>query len=171
MHIGPNLLERIKATQMQDPKLQEICPKHQQGTLFQFRVLDDGTLRFADQVTQFLRYIIYPRGTKMYRVLKDHYQWSNIKREIAIFIAHCFTYQQVKVEYQRLAGYFQPLPLSYQKWDHITIDFVTGLLKTWSKHEFVWVIVDRLTKSAHFLPLRLGMDLEELAELYLREIV
>ena len=52
------------------------------------------------------------------------------------------------------------------KWESVTMDFVTALPKTQSGNEVVWVIVDRLTKSAHFISLRVGYTLEKLAQLY-----
>lgn len=107
----------------------------------------------------------------MYRGLKEHFWWNNMKREIATFVAHCLTCQQVKADYQRLACHLQSLPIPQWKWKHITMDFITRLIHTLRKHELVWVIVDRLTKSTHFLPSKPRMGLEEIAELYLGEIV
>ena len=116
-------------------------------------------------------YIVHPRGTKMYRDLKEMYWWNNMKREIAQFVAQCLVCQQVKAEHQRPAGLLQPLDIPVWKWEHITMDFVTGLPKTPSKNDAAWVIVDRLTKSVHFLPIRVGFTLERLAKLYMKEIV
>ena len=58
----------------------------------------------------------------------------------------------MKAEYQKPVGKIQPLPIPIRKWDKITMDFVTGLPRTQRQHDAIWVIVDRLTKSAHFLP-------------------
>ncbi|GAB2284509.1 hypothetical protein Dimus_039673 [Dionaea muscipula] len=78
---------------------------------------------------------------------------------------------RVKAEHQRPAGRLQPLPIPEWKWEHITMDFVTGLPTTRNGHDSVWVIVDRLTKSAHFLPVKVTFSLERLARLYIREII
>ena len=94
-----------------------------------------------------------------------------MKREIAQFVAQCLMCQQVKAKHQRPAGLLQPLDIPVWKWEHITMDFVTGLPKTPSKNDAAWVIVDRLMKSAHFLPIRVGFTLEKLAKLYMKEIV
>ncbi|GAB2298030.1 hypothetical protein Dimus_038505 [Dionaea muscipula] len=94
-----------------------------------------------------------------------------MKRQIAEFVSQCLTCQQVKVEHQRPAGKLQPLPIPEWKWENITMDFVTGLPVTRNGHDAVWVIVDRLTKSAHFLPIKVTFSLERLARLYMREIV
>ena len=75
-----------------------------------------------------------------------------MKKDIAQYVAQCLVCQQVKAEHQRPAGPLQSLVIPQWKWEHITMDFVTGLPKTPKSNNVVWVIVDRLTKSAHFLP-------------------
>ena len=79
--------------------------------------------------------------------------------------------QQVKAEHQRPAGLLQPLEIAEWKWEYITMDFVTHFPWTSQKHDAVWVIVDRLTKSAHFLAVWMTFTLEEFYRLYIREIV
>ena len=116
-------------------------------------------------------YAMHPGSTKMYRTLKEHYWWNGMKKEIANFVSRCLTCQQVKEEHQRLAGKIQLLPIPTWKWEKITVDFVTGLPRTQKQHDAIWVIVDRLTKSAHFLPVNVEDSLEKLAQLYVNEIV
>ena len=94
-----------------------------------------------------------------------------MKREIAQFVSRCLVCQQVKAELQKPAGTLQPLPIPEWKWEHISMDFVSRLPRTSRKHDAMWVVVDRLTKSAHFLPIRIPQSLESLAQLYIREIV
>nr|GFC72163.1 hypothetical protein [Tanacetum cinerariifolium] len=77
-----------------------------------------------------------------------------MKRDVAMFVSKCLICQQVKIEHQRASGLLQPLDIPVWKWDEISMDFVTGLLQTQRRHETIWVVVDRLTKSAHFLPIR-----------------
>ena len=77
----------------------------------------------------------------------------------------------MKVEHQKLVGLLQPLPILEWKWDHITMDFVIGLPRTRSKKNGVWVIVDRLTKSTHFLAMKTTNSMNSLAKLYIQEIV
>jgi len=69
------------------------------------------------------------------------------------------------------AGLLQPLPILEWKWEWITMDFVMGLLQTQKSHDAIWVIVNRLTKSAHFLPVRMDYSPKKLAKLYIDEIV
>ncbi|KAL5862016.1 hypothetical protein ACOSQ4_003312 [Xanthoceras sorbifolium] len=116
-------------------------------------------------------YAMHPGSTKMYRDLKIQYWWSGMKKDVIEFVNKCLTCQQVKAEHQVPSGLLQPIAIPEWKWDRITMDFVTGLPLTRSKHDAVWVIVDRLTKSAHFLPVRTDYSLDRLAELYIREIV
>ena len=94
-----------------------------------------------------------------------------MKRHVGDFVRRCLTCQQVKAEHQKSAGLLQPLEVVEWKWEHVTMDFVTHLPRTQRRHDSVWVIVDRLTKSAHFLPVRMTFTLEEFCQLYIHEIV
>ena len=85
-----------------------------------------------------------------------------MKKEIAEFIAKCLTCQQIKAEHQAPSGKLQSLSIPEWKWEKITMDFIVGLPHTFRKHDVVWVIVDRLTKSAHFLPIQQGDPLDKL---------
>ncbi|RVW89330.1 Transposon Ty3-I Gag-Pol polyprotein [Vitis vinifera] len=117
------------------------------------------------------KYTIHPGNTKMYQDLKRQFWWSGMKRDIAQFVANFQICQQVKAEHQRPAGLLQPLPIPEWKWDNITMDFVIGLPRTRSKKNGVWVIVDCLTKSAHFLAMKTTDSMNSLAKLYIQEIV
>ena len=77
----------------------------------------------------------------------------------------------MKAEHWRPAGLLQPLPIPKWKWDNITMDFVIGLPRTRSKKNGVWVIVDHLTKSAHFLAMKITDPMNSLAKLYIQEVV
>ena len=68
----------------------------------------------------------------------------------------------MKAEYQVPSRLLQPIRIPEWKWDRITIDFVVGLQVTGRKRDSVWVVVDRLTKSAHFLPVRTDYSLDKL---------
>ncbi|GKB82482.1 retrotransposable element Tf2 [Tanacetum coccineum] len=110
-------------------------------------------------------------STKMYHDLKQHFWWSGMKRDVATFVSKCLTCQQVKIKHQRASGLLQPLEIPVWKWDEISMDFVTGLPRTQRKHDAIWVVVDRLTKSAHFLPIRKDYPVSKLAEMFQQEIV
>ena len=94
-----------------------------------------------------------------------------MKRDVSEFVTKCLVCQKVKVEHQVPLGLLQPIRIPEWKWDRITMDFVVGLPLTRRRHDSVWVIVDQLTKSAHFLPVRTDYSLDKLAELYIKEIV
>ena len=96
---------------------------------------------------------------------------ERMKRHVGDFVRRCLTCQQVKAEHQKPAGLLQPLEVAEWKWEHVTMDFVTHLPRTPQRHDAVWVIVDRLTKSAHFLAMRLTFTLERFCQLYILEIV
>jgi ribonuclease HI len=117
------------------------------------------------------QFSIHPGSTKMYSDLKKNFWWSGMKKDIANFVSRCLTCQQVKAEHQRPAGPLQSMEIPQWKWEHITMDFVTGLPKTRKKHDMIWVIIDRLTKSAHFLAIHKTQSLEELTRLYIDEII
>ncbi len=117
------------------------------------------------------RYSIHLGVTKMYRDLKRLYWWPGMKKNIVEFVAKCQNYQQAKYEHQRPAGLLQLILISEWKWERIAMDFVVGLPKTLGKFDSIWVVVDRLTKSAHFIPVRIDYNAEQLAKVYVKEIV
>ncbi|KAL5580094.1 hypothetical protein UlMin_012536 [Ulmus minor] len=107
----------------------------------------------------------------MYQDLKGRFWWSGMKKEVAEYVAKCLICQKVKAEHQRPGGELQPLDIPEWKWDQITMDFVVGLPRTAKGHDAIWVVVDRLTKSAHFMSIKTTFSLEQLAALYVQEIV
>ncbi|GJW27368.1 putative reverse transcriptase domain-containing protein [Tanacetum coccineum] len=94
-----------------------------------------------------------------------------MKADIATFVGKCLVCLKVKAEHQRPSGLLEQPEIPQWKWDNITMDFVTKLPKTSNGHDTIWVIVDRLTKSAHFLPMRENDAMDKLARLYLKEVV
>ena len=91
-----------------------------------------------------------------------------MKCDVASFAACCLTCQQVKAEHGRPAGLLQPLPVAEWKWEHVTMDLVSGLPRSPHGHDAIWVIVDRLMKSPHFLAIRLTDSTDVLSRLYIR---
>ena len=107
----------------------------------------------------------------MYRDLEQYFRWDNKKRQIAEYVDRRLTCQRVKAEHQRPVGEPRPLEIPTWKWDSISMDFIMGLPLSASKKNAIWTIVDRLTKSAHFLPIHDTWGTERLAQLYVKEIV
>ena len=94
-----------------------------------------------------------------------------MKREIAKYVSECDTCRRVKASHLRPTGLLQPLSIPSWKWEDISMDFIVGLPKTSKGYDSIWVIVDRLTKSAHFIPVRTGYKSHQYAELYIARIV
>ncbi|GJT34394.1 putative reverse transcriptase domain-containing protein [Tanacetum coccineum] len=118
------------------------------------------------------KYYVHPGGDKMYHDLCDMYWWPGMKRDIATYVSKCLTCLKVKAKHQRASG-FTGNYLRYLngKLDRSSMDFITKLPRSKSGHDTIWVIVDRLTKSAHFLPIREDYSTERLAKIYIDEIV
>nr|GFA08782.1 reverse transcriptase domain-containing protein [Tanacetum cinerariifolium] len=107
----------------------------------------------------------------MYQDLKQLYWWPNMKADIATYVSKCLTCLRVKAKHQKPSGLLVQPKIPQWKWDNITMDFVTELPRTSSGYDTIWVIVDRLTKSAHFLPMREDNSIDKLTKLYLKEVV
>nr|GEY61395.1 hypothetical protein [Tanacetum cinerariifolium] len=107
----------------------------------------------------------------MYQDLKKLYWWPNMKADIATFVSKCLTCAKVKAKHQNTSDLLQQPEIPEWKWEKITMDFVSGLLRTLSGYDLIWVIVDRLTKFAHFLLMKKTDSIEKLAQVYLKEIV
>ena len=166
---------QILAGQSQDPQMIKLKQEIEKGKKAEFQIRDDGLIvkgqrmcvpEYGELKKDIMEeahssaYVMHPGSTKMYRTLKEHYWWNGMKKEITSFVSRCLTCQQVKAEHQRPVGKIQLLPIPVWKWEKITMDFVTGLPRTQRQHDVIWVIVDRLTKSAHFLPINVEDSLE-----------
>ncbi|GJV66212.1 putative reverse transcriptase domain-containing protein [Tanacetum coccineum] len=117
------------------------------------------------------KYSIHPGSEKMYQDVKKLYWWPNMKADIATYVSKCLTCARVKAEHQRPSGLLVQPEIPEWKWDNITMDFITKLPRSSQGFDTIWVIVDRLTKSAHFLPIRENDPLDKLARLYLNRVV
>jgi len=184
--VRPTYREQILQAQFQDKFGSKIRKNVEAGAEMKFRVADDGSLmmgqrlyvpndetikRMVLQEAHESKFSIHPGSTKMYRDLKHLYWWPNMKREIAEYVSKCGICQQVKVEHQRPAGPLQPLQIPEWKWEMITMDFVSGFPKGRKGNDAIWVIVDRLTKSALFLPIKMTDSVDKLAKIYINEVV
>ncbi|GKA13245.1 putative reverse transcriptase domain-containing protein [Tanacetum coccineum] len=151
-----------------------------------FEQRDDGEIYFFDRIwipsvggvrklimdeALTSRYSVDPGADKMYYDLRDLYWWPGMKRDIAEYVSRCLTCSKIKAEHQKPSGFLQQPEIPEWKWEKITMDFVTKLPKSSSGHDTIWVVVDRLTKSAHFLPIREDYKTEKLAKIYTNEIV
>nr|GFA19000.1 hypothetical protein [Tanacetum cinerariifolium] len=108
------------------------------------------------------KYSIHPGSTKMYQDLRKMYWWPNMKADIATYVSKCLTCAKVKTKHLKPSGLMQQPEIPKWKWENVTMDFVTRLPRTPSGYDTIWVIIDRLTKSAHFLPMKKTDIMEKL---------
>ncbi|KAL4034919.1 hypothetical protein IC575_003591 [Cucumis melo] len=116
-------------------------------------------------------FTMHPGSTKMYQDLRSVYWWRGMKRDVADFVSRCLVCQQVKAPRQHPAGLLQPLSVPEWKWESVSMDFIMGLPKTLRGYTVIWVVVDRLTKSAHFVPGKSTYTASKWGQLYMTEIV
>jgi hypothetical protein len=114
---------------------------------------------------------MHPGSTKMYQDLKLNFWWTRMKREIAKYVSEYDICQRVNASHLKTAGILQPLLIPSWKWEDIHMDFIVGLPNTSQRHDSIWVIIDRLTKTAHFLPVHTTYNVKKYAEIYLDQIV
>jgi hypothetical protein len=107
----------------------------------------------------------------MYQDLKQNFWWTRMKREIAKYVSECDICQRVKASHLKTTGILQPLPIPSWKCEDISMDFIIGLPNTSQRHDSIWVIVDRLTKTAHFLPVHTTYNAKKYTEIYIDQIV
>ena len=132
---------------------------------------DEALRRLILEEAHHSAYSIHLGSTKMYMDLKQKYWWTGMKGDIAEYVTQCDTCRRVKAKHQRPVGLLQPLHIPIWKWDEISMDFIMGLPKTQNGHDSIWVIVDRLTKVAHFIPVRADYKGNKLAQLYIDNIL
>jgi hypothetical protein len=107
----------------------------------------------------------------MYHDLRQHFLWTRIKREAARYVSECDTCRKVKADHMKPRGLLQPLSTPDWKWDDISMDFIVGLPMTTRKFDSIWVIVDRLSKSVHFIPVNTKYRVEKYAEIYITRVL
>ncbi|GKD68363.1 putative reverse transcriptase domain-containing protein, partial [Tanacetum coccineum] len=115
------------------------------------------------------KYSIHSSSNKMYQDMKKLYWWPNMNDDIATYVSKCLKCAKVKAEHQRPSGLLVQSKIPQWKWDNITMDFITKLPKSSQGYNTIWVIFDRLTKSAIFTPMRETDPMEKLARIYLKE--
>jgi hypothetical protein len=167
--VEPTLQEQIVRAQIEDKGVQVIKEmiKRKAEKYECFRQDSKGILWFGDRLVvpkdpelrkkildeaHLSKFSMHPGSNKMYHDLRSLYWWTRMKREIAKYISECDTCQRIKASHLKAAGSLQPLPIPSWKREDICMDFIVGLPNISRHHDSIWVIVDRLTKTAHFLP-------------------
>ncbi|GJS70429.1 putative reverse transcriptase domain-containing protein [Tanacetum coccineum] len=186
MTLHPKLPSQILEAQTEAINEENIEAENLQGMDKAFEVRPDGTrciknrswLPLFSNLRDLIiheshksKYPIHPGTDKMYQDLKKLYWWPNMKAIIAEYVGKCLTCSRVKAECQKPSGLIIQPEIPTWKWERITMDFVTKLSKTSSGHDTIWVIVDHLTKSTHFIPTKAIDSMETLIRLYIKEII
>nr|GFA09483.1 putative reverse transcriptase domain-containing protein [Tanacetum cinerariifolium] len=186
MTIHPKLPSQILKAQNEALKEENVKAENLRGMDKSFGIRLEGTCCIKNQswlpLLGYLRdlimheshkskYSIHPGSDKMYQDLKKLYRWPSMKAIIAEYVGKCLTCSKVKAECQKPFGLLVHPEIPMWKWERMTMDFVTKLPKTSNGHDTIWVIIDRLTKSAYFIPTRETYSMETLTRLYIKEIV
>nr|GEV35064.1 putative reverse transcriptase domain-containing protein [Tanacetum cinerariifolium] len=186
MIIHSSLPSQILKTQTEALKEENVQAKNLQGMEKAFEIHTDGTRCSKNRSwlplfgnlrnlimheSHKLKYSIHPGSDKMYHDLKKLYWWPNIKAIIVEYVGKCLTCSRVKTEWQKPSGLLIQPKIPIWKWERITMDFVTKLPRTSNGHDTIWVIVDRLTKSAHFILTREIESMDTLTWIYIKEII
>jgi hypothetical protein len=186
--IEPTLQDQIIMAQLSDMGVQIIRENlHQKAEKYKcFHQDSKGILWFEDRLVvpkskdlekkildeaHLSKLSMHPGSTKMYHDLKPLYWWTRMKREIAQYVLECDTCQRIKASHLKSAGALQTLSIPSWKRDDISMDFIVGLPNTSWHHDLIWVIVDRLTKVAHFLPVHTTDKAQKYEEMYIDRIM
>ncbi|WMV50028.1 hypothetical protein MTR67_043413 [Solanum verrucosum] len=171
-----SFLMDVKSKQDLDPILVELKESILKNSVEAFSQGGNGVLRYQSRLcvpdvdglrekilekAHDLRYSINPGVIKIYRDLREVCWWNGMKRDIAGFVAKCPNCQQVKAEHLRPRGLSQDIDIPTWKLEDVNMDFIVGLPRTRRQHDYIWVIIDRITKSAHFIPIKVSFSAED----------
>jgi hypothetical protein len=186
--LTPTLRAEIIAAQKDDERMGHIKRRMREGGLnvICFHEDAEGTLWFKERLVvpkrealkkkimdeaNISRYSIHPGSTKIYHDLRQQFWWTRMKREVARYVFECDTCRKVKADYMKHGGLLQPLSIPDWKWDDISMDFIVSLPLMARKFDPIWVIVDRLSKSAHFIPVNTKYRVEKYVEIYIARVL
>jgi hypothetical protein len=182
----PTIKEDVIAAQRTNVGMSHLRQRLELGEAQCFQQDTDGVLWFKDRLVVLKdfelhrkimdeahrsQYSIHPGTNKIYQDLKKNFWWTRIKREIAKYVSECDTYRRVKTDHLRPIRNLQPLNIPEWKWKNICMNFIMGLPHTLCGYNSIWVIMDRLTKSVHFIPVSTTYRVRQYAELYISHIV
>ncbi|WVZ49848.1 hypothetical protein U9M48_001173 [Paspalum notatum var. saurae] len=184
--IEPTIKDQIIVAQKQDKSMAHIREGLDEKKRACFTLDDQGVLWFKNRLVvpkdMELRkkildeahtsmFTMHPGSNKMYQDLKQKFWWTRMKREITKYVYECDVCRRVKADHLKSAGMLQPLAIPAWKWEDVHMDFIVGLPRTQKGYDSIWVIIDRLTKSTHFLPVKTHYTAATYAELYISRIV
>jgi hypothetical protein len=164
-------------TKLQQGKMQQKVEDYELGIdeilLYRNRVYVPNSFELRNAILKEMHNVPYaghPGYHKTISVVKSQYYWPVMKREIYDFIAKCLECQRVKAEHRHLAGLLQPLPIPEWKWELGTMDFITRLPRMNKQHDAIMVVADKLTKAAHFVPMKTTHKETNVADIYMKEV-
>jgi hypothetical protein len=186
-----NLREKILTLQLDDDWYKEVKDFIGQNTIMVprfegFMFDDDGLLRFKNQIyvppNYKLRILILNEAhrevymahlgvTKMRENLKPLFFWKGMKADIVNYVARCLECQHVKAEHRHPTGLLQPHAIPESKWAVISMDFIVGFPLTARRHDSIFVVVNTLMKSAHFIPMHMMYQASDIDRFFISEIM
>eukprot|EP00253_Pinus_taeda_P028842 PITA_28842 len=183
------VLEMVKEASRQDVNYQQLKLQLQQAAGLtdqsDYKLNEDGMIHFKqrlyvpsqDKIKNLImdefhvsHYTGHPGYQKMITAIRKEYFWPGMKKDIAEYLARCLECQQIKAEHQHPAGLLQPLPIPEWKWEIISMDFITGLPKTKKGNDSIMVIVDKLSKAAHFIPVQSTYRAPQIAHVFMQNV-
>lgn len=182
--------ERIKRGYARDADLRTALTKIRRGEALPHVTLEDGFLVYHQGRK---RRIIVPESVKedllrtfhdeaaaghcginkTYKKLAEHFWWYNMSVDVRDYVRSCRNCQENKGRTNRPPGHLQPLPIPQRRWQHLAMDFKTNLPKARGQnggYDAIMIVIDRLSKQAHFVPVHMAMDAKKLAEVFIREV-
>jgi hypothetical protein len=114
-------------------------------------------------------YARHPGYQNTIAAVRSQFFWHGMKKDVTDYIFRCMECHRVKVDHRHPTSFLQPLPILEKKWEVVIIDFITKLPRKTRKHDSIIVVVDKLTKDAHFVPLKMTHTIANIAEIYMRE--
>eukprot|EP00253_Pinus_taeda_P017231 PITA_17231 len=115
-------------------------------------------------------YAGHPGYQKMITAIRKEYFWPGMKKSIVEYLARCLECQEIKAEHQHPAGLLQPLSVPEWKWEIISMDFITGLPRTKRNNDSIFVVVDKLSKAAHFIPVQSTYKAAQIAHIFMQNV-
>eukprot|EP00253_Pinus_taeda_P020616 PITA_20616 len=183
------VLEMVKEASRQDVNYQQLKLQLQQSAGLtdqsDYKLNKDGMIHFKqrlyvpsqDKIKNLImdefhvsHYAGHPGYQKMITAIRKEYFWPGMKKDIAEYLSRCLECQQIKAEHQHPAGLLQPLLIPEWKWEIISMDFITGLPKTKKGNDSIMVIVDKLSKAAHFIPVQSTYKAPQIAHVFMQNV-
>jgi len=186
---GTDLQYQILQAGQQDDRDRELMLKLQQDTSDQdvdYHITSYGLVRFSDRIYMsdeselkkliLKEFHVNPSSghlgyQKMLTVVNKFYYWLNTKKKVVEFVMICLEYYWVKAEFKHRGGLVQPIMIPKWKWEVTSMDFIIGLPRTLRQHDSIMVVVNRLSKVAHFNPVKPTYSASEVEQVFIMEIM